>query len=137
MATSLIPSPHMCVLVAQSCLTLCDPVDCSPPGSSVHGLAQARILDFTRMQLNASLRGNENGARPVWSPPQEGSGPAGIRRGPGMPSPWGECREARCFSLLACMESRHLGRSGGRAPPGAQAPGLSGRSPSDVTQTHV
>ena len=29
---------------AQSCLTLCDPVDCSPPGSSVLGILQARIL---------------------------------------------------------------------------------------------
>ena len=27
---------HMCVLVTQSCLTLCDPMDCNPPGSSVH-----------------------------------------------------------------------------------------------------
>ena len=27
----------------QSCLTLCDPKDCSPPGSSVHGILQARI----------------------------------------------------------------------------------------------
>ena len=31
--------------VAQSCLTLCDPMDCSPPGSSVHGILQARILE--------------------------------------------------------------------------------------------
>ena len=30
--------------VAQSCLTLCDPMDCSLPGSSVHGIPQARIL---------------------------------------------------------------------------------------------
>ena len=29
----------------QSCATLCDPVDCSPPGSSVHGILQARILE--------------------------------------------------------------------------------------------
>ena len=29
----------------QSCLTLCDPMDCSPPGSSVHGILQARILE--------------------------------------------------------------------------------------------
>ena len=29
-------------LVAQSCLTLCNPMDCSPPGSSVHGILQAR-----------------------------------------------------------------------------------------------
>ena len=31
------------MLVAQSCPTLCDPVDCSPPGSSVHGVLQAEI----------------------------------------------------------------------------------------------
>ena len=30
----------------QSHLTLCDPVDCSPPGSSVHGIFQARILEW-------------------------------------------------------------------------------------------
>ena len=34
------------VLVAQSCLTLCDPTDCSLPGSSVHGILQARILGW-------------------------------------------------------------------------------------------
>ena len=33
-----------CVVVP-SCLTLCDPVDSSPPGSSVHGISQARILE--------------------------------------------------------------------------------------------
>ena len=31
---------------AQSCLTLCDPVDCSLPGSSVHGILQARVLEW-------------------------------------------------------------------------------------------
>ena len=34
------------VLVAQLCLTLCDPMDCSPPGSSVHRILQARILEW-------------------------------------------------------------------------------------------
>ena len=34
-----------CVLVSQSCLTLCDPVDCRLPGSSVHGILQAKILE--------------------------------------------------------------------------------------------
>ena len=34
------------VLVAQLCLTLCDPKDCSPPGSSVHGILQTRILEW-------------------------------------------------------------------------------------------
>ena len=32
-------------LVAQSCLTLCSPMGCSPPGSSIHGILQARILE--------------------------------------------------------------------------------------------
>ena len=31
--------------VAQSCPTLCDLMDCSPPGSSVHGIFQARVLE--------------------------------------------------------------------------------------------
>ena len=37
---------HVCVLVAQSCPTLCNPMDGSPPGSSVHGILQARILKW-------------------------------------------------------------------------------------------
>ena len=32
--------------VAQSCSNLCDPLDCSPPGSSVQGILQARILEW-------------------------------------------------------------------------------------------
>ena len=42
----------MCVRacsVAQSCPTLCDHTDCSPPGSSVHGVLQARILEWVAM----------------------------------------------------------------------------------------
>ena len=38
-------SPRCC-LVAQSYLILCDPTDCSPPGSSVRGIPQARILEW-------------------------------------------------------------------------------------------
>ena len=38
----------LCV-VAQSCLTLCNTEDCSPPGSSVHGILQARILEWVAM----------------------------------------------------------------------------------------
>ena len=33
----------------QSCPTLCDPVDCSPPGSSVHEIFPARILEWVAM----------------------------------------------------------------------------------------
>ena len=38
------PIKYVCVC-AQSCPTLCHPMDCSPPGSSVHGIFQARILE--------------------------------------------------------------------------------------------
>ena len=34
------------MLVAHSCPTLCDPIDCTLPGSSVHGILQARILEW-------------------------------------------------------------------------------------------
>ena len=37
------------VLVAQPYLTVCDPMDCSPPGPSVHGIFQARILEWVAM----------------------------------------------------------------------------------------
>ena len=39
------------VSVAQSCPTLCNPVDCTPPGSSVHGVLQARILEWETHSL--------------------------------------------------------------------------------------
>ena len=54
-------SPHICFitmpvkgkeLVAQLCLTLSDPVDCSPPGSSVHGILQARILEWVAVPFS-------------------------------------------------------------------------------------
>ena len=40
-----LPIHCCCCLVAKLCLTLCDLMDCSPPGSSVHGILQARILE--------------------------------------------------------------------------------------------
>ena len=39
----------VCAKLLQSCPTLCDPMDCSPPGSSVHGILQARILERVAM----------------------------------------------------------------------------------------
>ena len=45
--------------IAQSCLTLSDPMDCSPPGSSIHGIFQARVLEwgaiaFSTMDMSLS-----------------------------------------------------------------------------------
>ena len=40
------------LVVAQSCLTLCDPMDCSPSGFSVHGILQARILEWVAIPFS-------------------------------------------------------------------------------------
>ena len=40
--------------VTQSCLTLSDPVDCSLPGSSIHGIFQARVLEWGAIALVSS-----------------------------------------------------------------------------------
>ena len=39
----------VCVLIAQSCLALCDPIDCSPPDSSFRGILQARTLEWVAL----------------------------------------------------------------------------------------
>ena len=41
-----------CYLVTKSCPTLHDPMDCSPPGSSVHGILQARILEWVAISFS-------------------------------------------------------------------------------------
>ena len=43
-------------LVAQLCPTVCDPMDCSPPGSSVHGILQARILEWVAISFSSGPR---------------------------------------------------------------------------------
>ena len=41
--------------VAQSCLTLSDPMDCSPPGSSIHGIFQARVLEWDAIAFSVMM----------------------------------------------------------------------------------
>ena len=61
----LAPEPHSscsiftlyrskCVLVIQLCPTLCNPMDCSPPGSSVHEIFQASILEWVAISFRGS-----------------------------------------------------------------------------------
>ena len=38
----------------QSCLTLCDPMDCSLPGSSIHGIFQVRVLEWGAIAFSKS-----------------------------------------------------------------------------------
>jgi len=41
--------------VAQSCPTLCDPMDCSLPDSSIHGILQARVLEWGAIAFSAFM----------------------------------------------------------------------------------
>ena len=49
--------------VAQSCPTLCDPMDCSPPGSSLHGILQARVLEGVAISFSRGASPPRDGAR--------------------------------------------------------------------------
>ena len=66
----------VCVLVAQSCPILCDPMDCSPPASSVHGIFQARILEWVppagtlpNSDIKPKLAGRFSTTEPPRKPP--------------------------------------------------------------------
>ena len=52
---------HVCVLNCFSHAPLCDPMDCSPPGSPVHGILQAGILEWAAM---SSSRQSSQGFNP-------------------------------------------------------------------------
>ena len=52
--------------VAQLCPTLSDPMDCSPPGSSVHGIFQARILEWGAIAFSILLNRGSQMATPIF-----------------------------------------------------------------------
>ena len=45
--------------IAQSCPTLCDPIDCSLSGSSVHGIFQARVLEWVAISFSSGLKSRD------------------------------------------------------------------------------
>ena len=52
MQSSILVVTDLMAEFAESCPTLCDPMDCSPPGSSVHGILQARILEWVAISFS-------------------------------------------------------------------------------------
>ena len=55
-----------CCLVAKSCLTLCDPMDCGPPGSSIHGISQARLLEWVAVSVSRGSSQPRDWAHVSW-----------------------------------------------------------------------
>ena len=81
---------------AQPCSTLCNPMDFSPPGSSVHGILQARILEWIAIPFS---RGSSRPRDRTWSPtlqayslPSEPSGKLKVKEG-WAPKNW-------CFQIV-------------------------------------
>ena len=61
------PSPMHESEVTQSCLTLSDPMDCSLPGSSIHGIFQARVLEWGAIAFSASFSSSQENST-VYTP---------------------------------------------------------------------
>ena len=89
--------------VAQSCLTLCDPVDCSPPGFSVHGILQAGILEWVPFSSAGDLP--DPGVEPTSSALQAGSL---------LPESLGKPSEVQCEASLPCCVNLEWFTAGGR-----------------------
>ena len=53
----------LCTKSLQLYLTLCDPKDCSPPGSSVHGISQVRVLEWIAVSFSRDL--SDSGIKPT------------------------------------------------------------------------
>ena len=90
--------------VAQSCPTLNNPMDCSPPGSSIHGIFQARVLEWGAMEHNY---GEHLLLLRVWKMSQMKSLWRGERRESWKPSEkWPFCE--RVFKANVTERSRFL-----------------------------
>ena len=64
-----IPAPTLHAAAAkslQSCSTLCDPIDGSPPGSPVPGILQARVLEWAAIAFSATLHEGEQKLTEAW-----------------------------------------------------------------------
>ena len=115
----------MCVLakLLQSCLTLCNPMDCSLPGSSVHGILQARILEWVASPSSKGSSWPRDGTHVsyVYLHWQSGSlPPAPLGK---LPNPFWllkrSCNQMhRCSLLYLLLEAQwRVGEGGGQTGP--------------------
>ena len=108
----------LCVCCAQSYLTLCDPTDCSLPGSSVHGILQTRILEQvsvpisrgssqTRDQTQVSCFAGRLSSEPPGKPFSEGPFRQKIKGLAPDQRVWGPGRTARLYTGVPLERGRH------------------------------
>ena len=110
---------HRVCLWTQSCSTLCDPVDCSPPGSSDHRNSQAKILEWVSI---SSSRGS--------SPPRDWTQVSCVAGAFFATEPWGSsgCTQYAKMQRRCASEPRQLGAEMLSTVPGHchSAPGAHG-----------
>ena len=103
--------------VAQSCSTLCDPMDCSPTGSSVHGIFQAWILEWVAISFSRGSSRSRDRTQvsrtvdrrvAVWA--QATSVTLWLERSPGGSGVWGSLR-----GLLRAEEAGEVTKGQGRS----------------------
>ena len=92
------------MLIAQLCLILCDPMDWSPPGSSVHGILQARILEWVAIPFS---RGSPNPGIEPRSPAVQAD--FLLFEPPGKPIFIGEETNSECWSWSRVLFPPHQG----------------------------
>ena len=116
----------VCAQLLQACLTLCNPMGCSPPGSPVHGLLQARMLEWVAISFSrgssllnwrlscllhwqaGSLLLALHGKPLLYPTCTETAGSEGLRRrdcSPGLPGP-------RLGSTQRLLETHHRQKQG-------------------------
>ena len=93
--------------MTQSCLTLCDPMDCSPPGFSVHEILQARILDWVAIPF--SRRSSQPRDQPGSPSLQADSLPS---EPPGKPVAWSLPTYLLCYYCYLIFNSLCLSITG-------------------------
>ena len=105
------PKVKVKVLVAHSCPTLCNPMGCSPPGSPVHGVLQARILEWVAIPFSR-----------------------------GSPQPrdqtWVFCIVGRYFTVWATREALHVRVPGSKAVLPGQHPATARGHPEYLLAAH-
>ena len=90
--------------VAQLCPSFCNPVDCSPPGSSIHGILQARILEW--VAISFSRESSQPGIEPT-SPAMQADALTSEPPGMSLPLPKYEIKSIKNFTiaLVVTMEN--------------------------------
>ena len=85
-----------CCLLTKLCPTLCKPMDCSPPGSSVHGISQARILESVAISSSIKSKQRVTEKKAACLSPPQSPRPSSNASSSGRLPQWLRNKESAC-----------------------------------------